>query len=56
MVERYQEIEKDEARTSGIIGTEYDKLNKGIVNIFECMDEAKQFGKTKVSDLLSRQV
>lgn len=41
MVERYKNLEKEEARGSGITGAEFDEVYQGMVDILVRMDEAK---------------
>lgn len=41
MVERYKNVEKEEARASGTTGAEFDEVYQGMVDILVHMDEAK---------------
>lgn len=55
MVERYKNLEKEEARASGITGAELDEVYQGMVDILVRMDDAKMCWENENNLLLEKQ-
>ena len=52
---RYKKLEKEEDNASGIAGAEFDEVYKGMMDIFERMDEAKQIWEYEIEAEIEKQ-